>query len=123
MNKQAGGLYNRAYYAAGGQYEDDKGFKATMDGRGDGEDVYGKNRNPKWYAIYAPGWAHSCVALSPFDHIAYWDGGLMGGIGLTTGQITNNRMSYVIHPGQKDATFAATDYELLTKPVKVRIIR
>jgi len=123
MNKQAGGLYSRAYYVASGQYEDDKGLKATMDGRGDGEEVYGKNKNPKWYAIYAPGWAHSCVALSPFDHIAYWDGGLMGGIGLTTGQLTNIRMSYVIHPGQKDASFAQRDYELLTKPVRVEVIR
>ncbi|MFA0748955.1 MAG: hypothetical protein EORIYHIE_002824, partial [Candidatus Fervidibacter sp.] len=29
------------------------------------------------------------------------------------------RLAYVLHGGQKDATFAAWDYERLTKPPKV----
>jgi len=120
VNKPAGGLYSRAYYAAVGTYTDDKGLKATVDGKGDGENIYGQNRHPKWYAVFAPDWAHSCVALSPLDHNAYWDAGShWGGIGLTTGKTSGIRMSYVIHPGASDATFAVEDHRRLTVPVTV----
>ncbi|MCX7824470.1 MAG: hypothetical protein N2689_02820 [Verrucomicrobiae bacterium] len=120
VNKPAGGLYSRAYYAAAGTYADDKGLKATVDGKGDGENIYGQNKRPKWYAVYASDWAHSCVALSPSDHIAYWDAGShWGGIGLTSVNTSGIRMSYVIHPGAADAKFAEEDYRRLTAPVTV----
>ena len=119
VNKPAGGLYSRAYYLRTGQYADDKGLRATVDGRGDDEGIYGKNQKPKWHAVYAGDWAHSCIALSRLDGIAYWDSGSWGGIGLTTGATKGVRMSYVIHPGAKDAGFAAHDHRRLTSPPAV----
>jgi len=121
VNKPAGGLYSRAYYLRPGQYTDDKGMRATVDGEGDAEDVYGKNQNPKWYCLYAEDWSHSCIALSPFNHIAYWDSGHWGGIGLVTQATQGVHMSYVIHPGAGDAGFAADDYRRVTTPPKVRL--
>ncbi|MDH7571890.1 MAG: hypothetical protein QHJ73_20105, partial [Armatimonadota bacterium] len=110
VNKPAGGLYSRAHYLLPGTYLDDKGFTARVDGKGEAEEVYGKNRDPKWYAVFAPQWAHSCVALSPFDHIAYWDAGQLGAIGFVADNRTEGiRMSYVIHPGASDGSFAARD--------------
>jgi hypothetical protein len=119
VNKPAGGLYSRAYYLQPGEYVNDQGFRAQVDGQGDGEGVYGQRKNPRWYAVYAEGWAHSCVALSSFDHVAYWDAGYWGGIGLVTGETKDLRMSYVIHPGAPDAAFAEDDYRRLTAPVRV----
>jgi len=122
VNKPAGGLYSRAYYLHEGTYTDDKGFRATVDGRGDAEDVSGRNRNPKWYAVWAKRWAQSCIAVSQCGGICYWDsGGHWGGIGLTTGATTGIRMSYVVHPGANDPAFAAADYRRLTSPPKARL--
>lgn len=119
VNKPAGGLYSRAYYLQAGQYVDDQGFRAKVDGTGDAEGIYAKARNPKWYAVYAPDWAHSCIALSSFDHIAYWDSGYWGGIGLVTGATKELRMSYVIRAGAQDVTFAQEDHQRLTSLVTV----
>lgn len=122
VNKPAGGLYSRAQYLQAGQYVDDKGLRATVDGNGDGENIYGKNRDPKWCAVYTKDWAHSCIALSRFEHIAYWDSaGAWGEIGFVTGATKAIRMSYVIHSGAKDPDFAAEDYHRLTSPPKVRV--
>jgi len=119
LNKPAGGLYSRAYYLQEGEYTDDQGFHARVDGQGDGEEVYGKAKNPRWYAVYANQWAHSCIALSPFSEIAYWDSGSWGGIGFVAGATGDIRMSYAIHPGAPDARFAESDYRRLISPVKV----
>jgi len=112
--------YSRAYYSLPCNFEDDKGNKAVVDGKGDGENVIGKNPQPKWYAVYSGTWAHSCVALSQFDNLTYWDSeGAWGGIAFNTGQTKGIRLAYVLHEGQKDASFARWDYERLTKPPKV----
>jgi len=113
---KATALYNRAYYLLPAQFEDDKGNKALVDGQGDAENVSGRNDSPKWYAMYADGWAHSCVALTPFNSLTYWDGGAWGGIGFGTGQTQGAELAYVIHAGEKDATFAIGDYDRLTHP-------
>ncbi len=114
-------LHSRAYYLLPGQFEDDKGNQAPVDGKGDAEDVSGKNADPKWYAVYADGWAHSCVALTPFTNFTYWDAGSWGGIGFGTGRTQDVRLAYVVHPGQQDATFAIRDYDRLTDPPRVTV--
>lgn len=112
---------SRAYYAQPGQYADNAGTRATVDGHGDDEGVLGKNPKPLWYAVYAERWAHACIALSPFRGLAYWDaGGSWGGIGLDTGSRENVRMSYVVHPGAQDAAFAEADYRQLAAPPSAR---
>lgn len=114
-------LLSRAYYAQPGQFADNIGTKALVDGHGDDEGVLGKNPKPLWYAVYAERWSHTCIALSPFQGISYWDaGGSWGGIGLTTGSRDNVRMSYVIHSGAKDASFAEADCRQLTAPPSAR---
>lgn len=117
VNKPAGGLYSRAYYLQKGEYVNDQNARATVDGQGDGENVYGRGKN--WYAVCGDGWAHACIALSSFDHIAYWDGGHWGGIGLVTAETKNVRMSYVIQAGKTDASFAENAYRRFTSPVRV----
>lgn len=122
LNKPAGGLYSRAHYQAEGAYADDKGNGAKVDGEGGGENIYGKNPQPKWYAVFAKDWAHSCIALSPFDNIAFWDAGSQwGAIGFTVaGARTRDiRMAYVFHDGASDARFAEEDHRRLTTPMAV----
>ena len=122
VNKQAGGLYSRAHYKLPGTFIDNAGVTAKVDGNGEeNQATYGKTKDPRWYAVLGDGWAHSCIALSKFDHIAYWDGGQMGAIGFVGGEYKNVRMSYVIHGLEKDASFAEDDWKRLTNPVKVRI--
>ncbi len=114
-------MLSRAYYAQSGQFADNVGTRALIDGKGNDEGVTGKNRKPLWYAAYAERWAHSCIALSPFNGIAYWDaGGSWGGIGLDAAARDGMRMSYVIHPGAEDAAFADADYRQLTAPPAAR---
>ncbi|HNX34953.1 MAG TPA: glycoside hydrolase [Kiritimatiellia bacterium] len=114
-------LLSRAYYAQTGQYVDNAGTRAVVDGYGSDEGVLGKNPKPLWYAVYAERWAHACIALSPFSGVAYWDaGGSWGGIGFNAGARENVRMSYVVHPGAKDAAFAEEDYRQLTAPPQAR---
>jgi len=119
---KAYGLMSRAYYALAGTYEDSAGNRAKVDGSGDGEGVIGKCPDPKWYVVYGDGWAHSCVALSKFDNIIYWDAGHWGGIGFQGGDIKGAKMSYVIHAGQKDGSFGKRDYERLMHPPTARIV-
>ena len=120
VNKPGGGLYSRAHYLERCNYADNGGNTAVVDGHGDAEGVYGRNAKPKWYAVFAPDWAHSCVALTPVGSAAYWDaGGSWGSIGFHADarQASGIRLSYVIHPGAKDASFAENDYQRLTTPV------
>jgi len=122
VNKPAGYLYSRAHYLDRCAFADDRGNTAVVDGHGDAENVYGRNAKPKWYAVFTPDWAHSCVALTPVDSLAYWDtGGSWGSIGFHTGakQANGIRMSYVIHPGAKDAGFAGVDCRRLATPPAV----
>ncbi|MBI5395080.1 MAG: hypothetical protein HZA91_07270 [Verrucomicrobia bacterium] len=121
-NKPGGSLYNRAHYIERGTYLDDKGNTAVVDGHGDAENIAGRNRDPKWYAMFAPDWAHTCVALTPFENVVYWDaGGSWGSIGFRCGskQTSGVRLSYVIRDGAKDGSFGAEDYRRLTMPVTV----
>ena len=122
VNKPAGNLYSRAHYSEKGTLVDDKGNTAVVDGTGDAESVSGRNRQPKWYAVFAPDWAHSCVALTPFENVAYWDaGGVWGSIGFLSANARTSglRLSYGIHGGARDARFAEEDWRRLTAPVVV----
>jgi hypothetical protein len=120
LNKHSG-LPSRAYYGQPGQYVDNAGNRAAVDGHGNDEGVLGKNANPLWYAVYADRWAHSCIGLSRFNGMTYWDaGGSWGGIGFNTSALQGVRMSYVVHPGAKDARFAEEDYRQLTTPPQAR---
>jgi len=114
-------MYSRAYYGLPCHFRDDRGNEADIDGRGDGENVIGKNPSPQWYAAYAPTWAHSCVALTPFEGLTYWDAGAWGGVGFGTGRTSDVRLAYVIHPGQANADFAAADYERLRRELVVEL--
>ncbi|MHB8901787.1 MAG: hypothetical protein ACYC6Y_23780, partial [Thermoguttaceae bacterium] len=120
LNKHSG-TPSRAYYLQPGQYADNAGSRASVDGQGDDEGVLGKNHRPLWYAVYADGWAHSCTALSPMSGMTYWDaGGSWGGIGMDSPATDGVRMSYTVHPGAKDARFAADDYRQSTSPPQPR---
>ena len=119
VNKPAGCLYSRAHYLDRCTYTDNRGNTAVVDGHGDAEKVYGHDVKPKWYAVFAPTWAHSCVALTPAETVAYWDTpGGWGSIGFHTSarRTTGIRFSYVIHPGASDAGFAGRDCQRLIKP-------
>ena len=122
VNKPAGCLYSRAHYLERCTYADNRGNTAIVDGHGDAENVYGRSAKPKWYAVFAPTWAHSCVALTPAESVAYWDTpGGWGSIGFHTSarQTSGIRFSYVIHPGASDASFAERDCQRLSKPATV----
>ncbi|OGV67290.1 MAG: hypothetical protein A3K19_30215 [Lentisphaerae bacterium RIFOXYB12_FULL_65_16] len=118
------GNISRAYYAAEGTFEDSAGNKAKVDGKGDAESVSGKCPDPKYYVVYAPDWAHSCVALGKFSGTTYWDAGsAWGGIGLNGGDLAGARMSYVIHAGgQPGGAFGKVDSDRLANPPTVRLI-
>jgi hypothetical protein len=111
------GFLSRAIYTQSGQYTDSAGIKAIIDGKGQEEGVNGAQPNPKWYCVYSENWAHSCIALSEMDCVGYWDDGTMGQTGFITGKTKDVRMSYVIHPGAKDASFGSLDYMKSTTPV------
>ena len=113
-------IWSRGFYAVDGEYEDDKGNQATMDGKGEAEGISGQNAGPQWYTIRGPGWAHACIAMSEFDNMSYWDGGARGQIGFTSGSLEGHRVGYTLRPEQPDASFGAKDHELLTTPVVVK---
>lgn len=114
------GVYSRAFYRQQGDYEDSGGVKARVDGKGEAEGVMGRTREPRWYAVYAPQWAHACLALTPAGSIVYWDSQAMGGIGFSTQSTTGVRLRYVILPGARDASFAEWWYRRAMEPVRVR---
>ncbi|MDZ7616186.1 MAG: glycoside hydrolase, partial [Patescibacteria group bacterium] len=111
--------YSRAFYLAHGEYLDDKGLRAMVDGKGDAEGIAGKNANPQWYQFSGEGWAHSCVALTPFSNISYWDGG--GQIGFTGASELPCRMGYVVHPAAPSERFGAEDARRLKAKVEVEL--
>jgi len=111
--------YSRAFYSQEGDYEDSGGVKARVDGKGEAEGVMGTTRQPRWYAVYAPRWAHACLALSPHDSIVYWDSAAMGGIGFNTSHTQGVRLRYVILPGASDATFAEHWYRRAQEPIRI----
>ncbi|NOY80561.1 MAG: hypothetical protein GXP31_06105 [Kiritimatiellaeota bacterium] len=118
-----GCILSRAHYRLPGKYVDDKGVTADIDGKGDeNRTVYGKNKAPKWYAVLGDGWAHSCVARGEYDHMAYWDGGYMGAVGLVGPKDKTARMTYVVHGPEKNAQFARRDWRRLTQPPRCRIL-
>jgi hypothetical protein len=118
VNK-TGSVLSRAFYLMPAMYYDDQGFHAKIDGQGEAEGVSGMQKNPKWYCAYSPDWAQSCIALSPEESICYWDEDALGQIGFTNGSAKNVRMSYVIHAGAHDSSFAADDCNRLTSPMRV----
>lgn len=118
VTNPAGGDYSRAYYGLSGQFEDNAGHRAVIDGQGDGEGIIGQNPRPQWYVVYTPEWAHSCVAQSEFGNLTYWDAGAWGGVSFNT-SAPEARLSYVFHPGQPDARFGAEDYARLHHPPQV----
>jgi hypothetical protein len=118
------GTMSRAYYMADADYADDKGNQARIDGKGDAENVSGKNGQPQWYATWAPTWALNGIPVTPFGNIGYWDGGNKAGLGFSGGQTKPGQtVAYVIHT-LKDGSPAATelakaDREQMTRPVVV----
>ena len=107
LDKPAGSLFSRAFYATPGIYLDDKNHTVDMATTTDGANIAGQNPNPKWYAVRGKGWAHSCVALSDFTNISYWDP--TGQIGFASNKLTGNKYAYFIYPEQKDFSFAEKD--------------
>ncbi len=118
------GTMSRAYYMVDADYEDDKGNRARIDGRGDAENVAGKNPKPLWYATWGPNWALNAIALTPFDNLWYWDGGAKGGVGFSGPQTKPGQtVAYVLHAlaeGAPAATvLAQQDYAQLTNPLHI----
>ena len=113
LDKPAGSLFSRAFYATPGIYLDDKNHTVDMATTKDGANIAGQNPNPKWYAVRGNGWAHSCVALSEFTNISYWDPS--GQIGFSSNKLTGNKYAYFIYPEQKDFSFAENDYQRTRK--------
>ncbi len=136
VNRNPGAIFCRLYLSRPCTFEDSGGAKAKVDGSGEAEGVYGKTKRPRWFALYSPSWALSCVALVPFDHIGYqdiscvaalvpfdhigyWDiGSAWGGVGFFTPK-NEGVMAFVVHPGKEDARFAALDAKRLLSPPEV----
>ncbi len=93
------GTMSRAYYVAKGRIEDDKGNAAVIDGQGEAEGFAGVNPGPKWYATWdqAANWALNAVAVTPHNHLTYWDGGHMAGVGFETGDPAPATVAYFPH--------------------------
>jgi len=120
---KAYGSFSRAYYGAEGTFADSAGNTAQVDGKGDAEGVSGKCPAPKYYVVYAPDWAHSCVALGQYTNVGYWDSGASwGGISLSGGDQAGASLSYVFHRGQPNAAFGNTDHARLTSPPTAKLV-
>jgi hypothetical protein len=114
LDKPAGGLYNRGFYKLAASYLDDKGNSVEMDGsRGDGAGIAGNNSRPQWFALRGQGWAHSCVAVTPFLNISFWDGNIpsLGQLGFSSDRLDNMRFAYFVYGEQPDFSFAERDYQ------------
>jgi hypothetical protein len=115
--------YSRAFYRQEGNYEDSGGVTARVDGKGDAEGVMGTTKQPRWYAVYTPRWAHACLALTPVDTMVYWDSSAMGGIGFSTAATQGIRWRYVILPGAESAAFAEQWYRRAHEPMRASVER
>ncbi|HSV74705.1 MAG TPA: glycoside hydrolase [Chthonomonadales bacterium] len=113
------GVFARSYYLRSAAYLDSGGASATVDGRGDAEDVLGRTQQPTWYALAAPDWAHSAIALTPADAITYWDSSAWGGIGFTSGRAETQRVAFVVRPGARHPSFGAADRARAMNPPRV----
>jgi hypothetical protein len=123
------GVFNRAHMAVPCKFEDDRGNKADVDGKGDGEDVSGKNPAPKWYAAWNDLWAMSCIAVTPHNGLTYWDSGSnMAAVGFTGSDKNPQTQAFYFHDAKNRAEgdtslvapdFAAEDYKQATTPLSV----
>lgn len=113
-------IYSRAFYNGVSELLDDKGHRATIDGKGDGEGITGRNPNPQWYQVKGEGWAQSCVALTPFANISYWDPG-GGQVGFNDASKMPCRVGYVMHAKPTDERFGAEDAARLRAKVEVTV--
>ena len=111
--------YTRAFYSVYGEYLDDKGHRASVDGKGDAEGIAGKNPNPQWYQFAGGNWAHSCVALTAFSNISYWDG--VGQIGFTGAKTLPCQVGYMLHPAAPAERFGDADAAVLKANITVRV--
>lgn len=114
------GLFSRVWYRAKGTYEDSAGHTAMADGTGKEEGVSGQCPSPRWFGLRAADWTHLCVALSPFDNMAYWDEGeAYGQCGFTTSQTTGNRVAHVLVGPDQPADYAEAWQRALSQPPTV----
>jgi hypothetical protein len=125
------GVPSRAYYLTRCLFEDDKGNRSVIDGKGDAEGVSGKNPNPRWYATWPEpeqgkegepaAWALSCVAVTPHESLTYWDAGSWAGVGFNPRQQKGATVAYVLHNAEDEVTdvpgFAELDYQRMQQPV------
>ncbi|MGI5925404.1 MAG: glycoside hydrolase [Lentisphaeria bacterium] len=112
LDGPAGSTYNRGFYRLTADYLDNGGTKGRMDNSvGETGGISGRNPNPQWFALRGDGWAHSCVALSTFGNITYWDGDPpnLGQLGFNSRSRSGNRMVYFIHGQQDDFSFVEND--------------
>lgn len=122
-------VFNRAHMAVPCKFEDDRGNKADIDGKGNGEDVSGKNPSPKWYAAWNDLWAMSCIAVTPHNGLTYWDAGSnMGAVGFTGSDKNPQTQAFYFHdaahrvegePPLVAPDYAAEDYKQATTPLIV----
>jgi hypothetical protein len=117
-------VWSRAAYMMPCHYADSAGHAAEIDGQGQGEGVAGQAPGVKWYAAWTDSWAHSAINLAPTSaNLSFWDAGLLGEVGFSTGQTEGLRAAYVLYPGQKGPEFAGEDYAALTTPLQVRVVK
>jgi hypothetical protein len=110
------GVPNRAYYASPGNYRDELGNTAAIDGRGDLENVKGSVKPIRWYEVIGQDWAHACASSSDFAGIAYWDSAEWGGIGFTGPAAIEPVLRYRFLPEAPASGFAATECALMNQP-------
>ncbi|NLE55117.1 MAG: hypothetical protein GX617_09290, partial [Lentisphaerae bacterium] len=112
LDGPAGSTYNRGFYRLPADYLDNAGTKGPMDNSvSETGGIAGRNPNPQWFALRGDGWAHSCVALSPFSSIIFWNDKApnLGQLGFSSKSRTGNRMVYFVHGQQDDFSFAESD--------------
>lgn len=107
-DKPTGGLFSRGFYPIPGIYMDDKGNTVDMATAKDDAGVSGKNPDPKWYAVRGKGWAHSCIAMSKFSNMSFWDP--IGQIGFSSANSDDVRVAYFVYGDQPDFSFAEQDW-------------
>ena len=119
VNRNPGAIFCRLFLLRPCTFEDNAGRRAKVDGWGKSEGIGGRPKNPRWFALYSSEWALSCVALTPFHTITYWDSEpAWGGVGFfTLGR--EGKVAFVVHPGQKEAKFASLDARRLLSPPEV----
>ncbi len=113
------GVPSRAFYATGGAYEDSRDRRATIDGRGDAEGVTDGSGPPRWYTVRSQSWAHTCIAMTTFYGLAYWDAADMGGIGFVAPQEQPCTIAYRFHGAGASPSVGQEDYQSLISPPEV----